>query len=198
MSQPLNKSPIILKTVLGDLYFSAQWDNMNNSTGFAEMELCHPQPNLPPGMSVDNVTACVLVVRPIEPITNFVFKCVWELPPPNVSPESGECLDAQSWKDDHNKVMVGTEDYDSLSHRLPDLGLSEEHYPIEYMKNGFQIKIPLIGAGKEVSLHYVVASNCFFEPVECSCWYAVDINHQDILASRVANGVKATCSPPAE
>lgn len=82
-------------------------------------------------------------------------------------------------------VFIGTEDYDARSHRLPNLLLNEELYPIVCLTNGFQITIPLINAGQTVSLHYVIASNPFPEPVDCSCWYAVDIPHRKVLEARV-------------
>ncbi len=155
---------------------------MNRASDGVEMKWCNPQPYLPPGMSVDHLTACILSARPTHPITQLVFKCAWEPPLSNRGgPESGESLEAQSWKNGHQCVMVGTEDYETLSGRLPQLTLREESNPVKYLDNGFEIKIPLIEWGQEISLHYVVASNPFPEPMECSCWYAVDIPHKELL-----------------
>ena len=34
---------------------------------------------------------------------------------------------------------------------------------------------------KELSLHFVIAWNSLPEPVDCSCWYAVDVPHEKIF-----------------
>jgi hypothetical protein len=65
-----------------------------------------------------------------------------------------------------------------LSARLPDCGFSENDYPVHYLPNGFEIVIPRVPMGEEVSLHFVIAENPFPEPAENSAWYAVDIDHR--------------------
>jgi hypothetical protein len=97
------------------------------------------------------------------------------------TPETGECLDAQSWESEDTIVLSGTEDFETLEKRLPDTGLNLTTWP-PFPDDGLHIVLPLLQANQKVSLHYIVASNALPEPKECSCWFAVDINHDEVLA----------------
>ena len=47
--------------------------------------------------------------------------------------------------------------------------------------NKITIEIEDLKENKELSLHFIIAWNSLPEPVECSCWYAVDVPHEKIL-----------------
>jgi hypothetical protein len=106
--------------------------------------------------------------------------CEWVVPqqaPGN--PQSGERLDAQSWEADSHVVCVGTEDFEALTFRLPNCGLRESSYPVSYHAQGIEVCLPHV---REVaSLHFAVAVNAWPEPVECSAWFAADIDHSRVL-----------------
>jgi len=99
--------------------------------------------------------------------------------PPN--PQSGERLEAQSWEQGDNLVMIGTEDFEALVDRLPNHGLTESDYPVRYSSDGIEIMLPQVPAHQRTTLHFVVAVNCLPEPKGCSAWFAVDLPHQQVL-----------------
>lgn len=176
---------ISVNTPLGNLNFSAVAENFSDISEFTEVALSRPEVKLPSGMVVEDLVACLLICQPRERLLNLVFQCIWDTPSLKGAPDSGERLDAQSWENATHIVMVGTEDYEALNERMPELSLREELYPIEYMTDGFRIMIPSVEPGTRLSLHYVIATNRLPEPVDCSCWYAVDINHNVVLSSKV-------------
>ena len=45
--------------------------------------------------------------------------------------------------------------------------------------------IPVVEAGRALTLHFIVAENPCPEPVEWSSWFAVDLDHTAVLAQRV-------------
>lgn len=186
----MNQSRMNLNTPLGELCFSVYSEDSSLPPEYSTIRLCWPKVKLPPGMAVDDLTVCILSCSPNKPISNLIFECAWASLPPRGGPESGQCLDAQSWENSSNIVMVGTEDYEAMSRRLSHINLNESDYPVKYMENGFQIKIPLIKAGQKISLHYAIASNKLPESIENSCWFAVDVNHEAVLKSRVSRGQK--------
>ena len=174
----MKHSELPTTTPLGTLLFSA---SIQSGEASLDLKLCKPATYLPPGMSVDQLEACVLQSTTTTRISELIYECYWESPFAKGSAESGECLDAQSWRDEKSIVMIGTEDFDTLRQRLPMCVLSEKDWP-PFPDNGLRIKIPVIEAHQSLSLHFVVASNPLPEPKECSCWFAVDIDHTKILA----------------
>jgi hypothetical protein len=142
--------------------------------------MCKPKGYLPPKMSVKQLDGCVLKCTPSVDIENLEFECIWKKPCSEGSPETGECLDAQSWEDHNSIVMIGCEDFDTLNRRLPDSELSMDTWPV-FPKFGMKIVIPKVKANVELSLHFIVASNSLPELQDCSCWFAVDIDHEKVL-----------------
>ncbi|YCM47029.1 hypothetical protein V2O64_24615 (plasmid) [Verrucomicrobiaceae bacterium 227] len=147
------------------------------------IDLLTPTIELPPGMSVDGVVAAMIQVPPTRSASAVRCECVWDQAPASADPESGECLDAQSWDSNGHRVTVGTEDCDALCHRLPELGFTEDQYPVAYSEDGLSIMIPDAAAGSSFSLHFVVAWRSLPDPADCSTWFAVDIPHAKLEAA---------------
>lgn len=142
-------------------------------------------PVLPAGMTVIQVKGILIKLSPrvTHRYVRVGFK--W-LKPWSIlgSPESGEGLEAQSWEARGSLVVVGTEDYEALASRLPELALTEEdRCLVTYHPDGMEVVLPSVPADFVTSLHFVVAVNSFPEPVECSAWYAVDVPHNQLLAA---------------
>jgi hypothetical protein len=94
--------------------------------------------------------------------------------------------DAQEWSNDKHVVMIGTEDSERLCQRLEsEVVLSEtsDLCFVEYEDAGLVITVAEVPAATALSLHFVVAWNQLPEPEECSCWFAVDVEHQFLLSS---------------
>ena len=147
------------------------------------IELLKPSVELPPGMSVDGVVAAILIVAADSTTPAFRFGCTWEQAPTAGDPESGECLDAQSWDRDGHRVTVGTEDFDALSDRLPQIGFTESRYPVSYAHDGLTIRVPTGTAASMLSLHFVIAWRSLPDPEDCSTWFAVDIPHAKLTTA---------------
>ena len=142
------------------------------------------EPKLPMGMSVAATWVFLVKLHPASSLEHISVCCIWQDAPPVLgSPESGECLDAQSWVKNDHIVVLGTEDFASLSARLSESRLIEKNHPIRYTRDGFEIVLPLVPAGQLTSLHFVVAINRYPESHDCSAWFAVDIPHRDVLAT---------------
>lgn len=135
---------------------------------------------LPPKMAVDTSKAVYIEITPEVELNNLAIELFFTDLLLVGSPENGEALDAQSWENDTHIVMIGTEDTEFLSRRLPSLNLSEQELPTEFLPNGFRIALPMLRAKIPVSLHFVVASNALPEPAEYSTWFAVDVPHARI------------------
>ena len=50
--------------------------------------------------------------------------------------------------------------------------------------HGLTIEVPYVEARDTITLHYIVAENPLPESVEASTWYAVDIDHDKVIAQR--------------
>lgn len=147
------------------------------------IELLEPQVELPPRMSVDGIAAAILSVDAGAFAQGFCFRCTWERSPTSGDPESGECLDAQSWDRDGHRVSIGTEDFDALCHRLPQFGFTESCYPVSYADDGLTIHVPAIPDLASISLHFIIAWRSLPDPRDCSTWFAVDIPHAKLTTA---------------
>jgi len=150
------------------------------------IDLLEPQVELPPGMSVDGIAAAILSVDAESSTQGFRFRCAWDRSPASGDPESGECLDAQSWDRDGHRVSIGTEDFDALCHRLPQIGFTESCYPVSYADDGLTIRVPAIPDLASISLHFIIAWRSLPDPKDCSTWFAVDIPHAKLATANKA------------
>ena len=161
------------------------------------MDVIKPEVQLPAGMAVDSLVAVLIQISASEPLSDLRCECTWDQSPATGNPESGECLDAQSWDCDGHRVTIGTEDFELLSRRLPILGLTEAEYPDIYSDSGLAIVIPTVPRDTEFSLHFVIAWRSVPDPDDCATWFAVDIPHaklEEANKSWVATADKLHCS----
>ena len=85
--------------------------------------------------------------------------------------------------------MSAMEDIDALEARLPRCwfdrrGRSRFRVHDSANVHGLSIEVPYVEARDTITLHYIVAENPLPEPVEVSTWYAVDIDHDKVVAQR--------------
>ena len=78
-------------TPLGDLHVRA------TGAGRVVIDVIEPETRLPAGMSVVSVVAVLIRISTVESIQNLRCEFAWGHSPAPGDPESGECLDAQSW-----------------------------------------------------------------------------------------------------
>lgn len=85
-----------IKTPLGIIHFSVCADNLPQIVD--DLNLCRARPriDLPPGMSIEQCEACLLIVRPHEPATNLIVEGILSNAPCSAAPCSGaECSGAE-------------------------------------------------------------------------------------------------------
>ena len=172
----------LLTTPIGSLSFCAQ--SHKGDLHNASISICEIEPTIPDGMQVEKCIGVLFKCISPKLLNNVVFSCRWnDLNAPGYG-NSGEGLDAWEWEHDDILVMIGTEDGDWLNNRL-NLGKQylNDSYPVTMRDNQITINIENFEANKELSLHFVVAWNPAPEPVEASCWFAVDVPHKKLLAA---------------
>jgi len=137
---------------------------------------------LPWGMSVEGCAAVLLEGLPSTALENLVFYCQWDdLKVPGQG-NSGEGLEAWEWESDGKLVMIGTEDSERLNSRLnPQQAFTPENYSVAMNDNKISVHVEKQASNQALSLHFLVAWNPAPEPLECSCWYAVDMAHKEVV-----------------
>ncbi len=169
-----------LKTPIGSLSFSGMADEGDLSN--CKITVCRIEPEIPKGMSVERCISVLLHCSSTKPMRGFVFSCEWDNLHAVGYGNSGEALDAWEWESDGIMIMIGTEDSEWLNSRLGlDKDYSSGNYPVTMNNNKISIEIESIQEVKDLSLHFIIAWNTLPEPVDCSCWYAVDVPHEKIL-----------------
>jgi hypothetical protein len=175
----------IVATPLGELLIRAYFEG---TVASSKLNFRQVKPSLSKGMAVDNFDVCALEFATEDSVARAKFECIWkEELKIQGSPESGEWLDAQEWYRDGKTVLIGTEDYEALHSRMPEIFKNENPYPIEYLKNGLRVTIPEVPAHTKVFLHYAIASNASPELVEESCWFAVGVLHKQVIEAQEKN-----------
>ncbi|MCB1636894.1 MAG: hypothetical protein KDI51_20060 [Xanthomonadales bacterium] len=176
---------LIVQTPIGALGLSVTAGGKHLGSADFRAVSIPASPHLPPGMSVESVTAVVVWMHPRSPLHSVNLVLGWLQPVGAGSPESGQYLDAQSWQVGEHIVYVGTEDVEALFSRISGPELTEEDCLVVYRAHGLEVRLQCVPSGRETSLHFVVAVNSWPEPVECSAWFAVDIAHEELLSAAV-------------
>ncbi len=140
-------------------------------------------PQLPKGMSVEGCFAILLHCSSPTPIKNLIFTCAWDDLNEIGYGNSGEALDAWEWEHNNTIVMIGTEDEEWLRSRIKLKESLPEDYPVSMDKNCINIRVDEFPENQELTLHYIITWNSLPEPVDSSCWFAVDITHEKVLTA---------------
>jgi hypothetical protein len=146
-------------------------------------------PVLPPGKSVDAILGLLVRVDSRFPIYDFAFALRLARRNCTGSPESGEHLEAQGWAINGGRLMIGTEDAETLCDRMEWFNFPRSAYPIGYLDDGLEVAIPSIPAGRVFDFHFVVAYNGV-DRGDDSEWFAVDIPHKSLAEAVPASAVK--------
>lgn len=138
------------------------------------------KPTLPQGMSVTECIAVLLQFSATKTVTEFCFCCDWEDFDGVGYANPGEWLDAWELQHEKHLVMIGTEGAEFLSSRIPLLPFEPLIYPITMEQNKIKIRLREISPGDSYSLHFIVSTNCYPEAKEASCWFSVDLSHENV------------------
>ncbi len=152
-----------------------------------ELLICYPKINLPKEMHVDNCIAGAWRLKALDNISTCVFSCKWTENKrwSDVTPNSGEYLDAQTWEGLNKYVTIGTEDGEYLVIRAMKNDMIPAHLIkevntldlVKYFDDGLMIPITRILKDDILQIHFVIS----WAHNEISTWYAVGIPSQDIL-----------------
>jgi hypothetical protein len=166
-----------------------------------ELLICRPMFSLPAGMRTDDCWAGMWRLKASRRVPTSHFNCEWSIIPGYLegSPESGECLDAQTWQNERMRITIGTQDSDCLYSRakagdhLPirwatDPILSSEklrYQLIDYTERGLTVHTPDLLPGELCQVHFVIAWS-IDDPKEVATWYAADRPAEEILKGMIA------------
>lgn len=195
ISSSLEKK-IYLDTPIGRLRFYVNLSGGNVENFYLTKRPINPKP--PPDMSVSACTAVFVEFSVTDTVSECQFCCEWENLQAVGGPESEQGLDAWGWRHNGYLVLVGTEDEDYLARRISlKSALGAMNYPVTLQDNTIRIRLQQLEAGKQYSLHYIIAWNPYPEEHELSCWYAVDVLHERIIEQLADTSFKATVLRPA-
>lgn len=182
----------LISLPFADFVVNASWSGGGSDSDPFQLTRSAVTPALPPGMSVDTAFALRGTVFSTEPIHQFRFALQFASIVPAGSPESGECLDAQSFVLSDSLVMIGTEDGEAIAARHGWFRLNQKSYPIGYLPNGFELSVDYIPARSTLDFHFIIVYNAIARD-DCSEWFAVDVPHTNLLqldAIVIRNGAK--------
>lgn len=159
-----------------------------------ELTVGEIQPRLPSQMSVLGCLAGLWRVTARSRISRLRFHCEWPDPPPEAegTPNSGEGLDAFTWRVAGSALSLGTEDGEFLAARaMRDAGvprrLSDELTlsTVEYTDSGLVVRVSELYPCETLEIHFLVAWTDGYSDCSPSTWFAVDQNHSLVVQSLV-------------
>ena len=140
-------------------------------------------PVIPSGMAVAGCTVAIATISPKKTLRNLLFSAkLMTSEAVESAPETGEGLDALSFRNTTHVLLVGTEDTEALISRLKSTVKLPE-IPFPFAEDSIAIEILESLEGEKLSLHFIAAWNSLPEPQDCSCWYAVDQSHSVLLSA---------------
>ncbi|MEO0513766.1 MAG: hypothetical protein AAF086_00540 [Planctomycetota bacterium] len=135
-----------------------------------------------------SVLSCHAIVVSISTHADIPALC-WSCASPadrSGSACTGQYLEAQEWEEDGHLVVVGTEDEEVLSKRLPFVKYDPFSSNFEYTPQCLQVTLRDIPAGAKFSVHFLIAENFSPEPVDASAWFAVEMPHEKLAVPDTA------------
>jgi len=169
-----------METPIGTLSFGIEADA--GDVDAFHISISPVAPELPWGMSVEACVAVLLKGISLTKLENFVLYGKWDDLKVAGQGNSGEALEAWEWDSDGKLVMIGTEDSDRLNERLnSQQAFAPENYQVAMNDNKISIRVEKQMPNQALSLHFLVAWNPSPEPSDCSCWYAVDMAHKEVM-----------------
>lgn len=179
MHRPASKNTS-METPIGTLSFGIEAD-AGDLDAF-HISIRPVVPELPWGMSVEACVAVLLKGVSSTKLKHLEFYCKWDDLQVTEQGNSGEGFEAWEWGSDGKLVMIGTEDSGQLNSRLhPQQESASERYQVTMMDNRISVRVEEFAPDKALSLHFLVAWNPAPEPRASSCWYAVDMAHQEVM-----------------
>ena len=147
-------------------------------------------PQIPQHMRIQGCSAAIWRIRACVPLDELAFECWWQEPADNTNsgPNSGEGLDAITWRTPIGAISLGTEDGEFLKHRgvhresmPPSLAQQLNSSAVEYLPHGLRVSLREVPVGSVVQIQFVLAWADADTDQSPSTWFAVDQRPTDIL-----------------
>ena len=150
-----------ITTPIGEILITAE---SNGQVSLASGDLPRSIAN---GMSIDRSIACILTVHPLNETTDIRFGAKLLGSSVEGSPNTGQYLDCLEWDSEKWQLTLGTEDQEMLAHRLPELFISEDPYPIEYTPSSLVLTLNRVPMRKTTTFQFIVSYKRLPDEREC-------------------------------
>ena len=140
-----------------------------------------PELTLPEGMELESVHAIMIEIESTVELSSvrMQFSCSKYGAP--LYKNTGECVDAVTGELGNTKLSIGTEDTEKLTRRMP--WLKDLETPVVDLTNtGLCFNFERVPADVKLSIHAVFAYT-INDLTELADWFAVDVDHDQLLRS---------------
>lgn len=176
---PAFSKSISLETALGLLSFTVSIKGIDVSSKQLSVGVHPILPSLLSGMSVKKCNAIVIKIG--ESLKPFSIEYAAKLISNSKgSACTGQGLAAMEWEDNQSIVVIGTDNEDALTYRMPWAKIKAYE---NYTSSSLTMRFAETQYAEEMSFHLIIAENPIPEPYPDSAWFAVDIGHNEIIAS---------------
>lgn len=173
-----------LETPIGAVVFTLATELMDGDDAAhrCALQLVQFAPQLPSKVSVETCYAVVATAGSASSLLKVTFEAILNPTSPlEMSPSTGEGLDAMEFVGPNHVLQLGTEDREFLEARLKGaarVGGSGDGL----LENGLRIQLDNVRPNSLASLHILVAWNPTTNPEPLSCWFAVEQDHDAVLS----------------
>jgi hypothetical protein len=150
------------------------------------------RPELPTHLAVSGCRAALWRVTLQGRLSTLRFHAEWSTPPSEAdgTPDSGEGLDAFTWRVADSVLSLGTEDGEILAARaqrhagVPARLSGELTYStVKYTDSGLIVPIAELRPQEVLEIHFIVAWSDAYSEERPSTWFAVDQGHGYVVQS---------------
>ncbi|MEM9937527.1 MAG: hypothetical protein AAF768_01650 [Pseudomonadota bacterium] len=177
---------ISLETSLGRLTVQVSVNGESIAADSLSLTSSAFEPSLPVGMQVVNCRAVLISVERSASRFTINYSATLE-----TEVEGGSCtgqfLEAIEWEDQRARIVVGTEDAEQLSRRMPWQDLKPDDVIARYSASALELSLVGNPHSQQTTFHLIVAENPVPEPAPDSAWFAVDSPHKSVLNVTKAN-----------
>jgi hypothetical protein len=173
----------------------ARLKRFSSPEGTVDLLMGAIRPQLPPHLRTDGCVAAIWRVRANTRLRELRFSCSCAVQSSEAdgSPNSGEGLDAFTWRFDHRVLSIGTEDGEVLAARAsrsanmpPRLACDLNMSTVTYTSSGIEVPFSYLEPGELLQIHFVVAWAGHYSDESPSTWFAVDQKPEHLLRQLTA------------
>ena len=150
------------------------------------------EPTLPDGMAVEFAYAIVGELVTQRKVEGFRFELRFVDESVCEGPETGQYLDAQSFRVGGLEVYIGTEDVEALHHRYHWIAVNDPGNVAVFPDSGLDLTLVAVPKRTHFSFHFLIAAtreeaDALGGEGDVSAWFAVDATHKIVAQLQLAN-----------